>query len=205
MTLMAVLVAVSAMAQSRNRIYIEDFEIDLDSTLVVPVMLANQDESRGLQFNITLPDGLRMIDRETTDYAQRYNMSLSCNYSQNTGSYLVIMYPTPPTCFPPDTMAVMTITFKALPNFKGGLMPVWKCRGSTMDNETIFMDNDTTKVTVPSSSLIGVPTDTKPVWDQYFNMMGMPIDSPDSVPVAIHVTTAADGRCVSRKVAVSHN
>ena len=52
-TLLAVCVAVCAMAQA-NRVYIEDFEICPDSVVTVPVMLANVDETRGVQFPGTL-------------------------------------------------------------------------------------------------------------------------------------------------------
>ena len=66
------------------------------------------------------------------------------------------------------------------------------------------MEGDTTTVTVPQASLIGIPVDGQPVKDQYFNLMGQPITSPDVVPVAIQVTTLADGGHTSRKVAAGH-
>jgi hypothetical protein len=65
------------------------------------------------------------------------------------------------------------------------------------------MDGDTTMVTVPTASLIGIPYDM-PVQDQYFNLLGQPVSSPDSVPVAIQVTTGPNGERTSRKEAVGH-
>ena len=168
LTLTALFVTVGAMAQSSNRIYIEDFEIDPDSTLTVPVMLANEDPSRGVQFYITLPEGLKMTDYDLTDYSRRHHMAVSCNFSSKNNCYMVFIYPSLATCFPPDTVAVMTIEFHAPHDFEGGLMPVWKCRGSTMENKSIFMEDGITRVTVPQASLIGDPVDRKPAWREDF-------------------------------------
>jgi hypothetical protein len=98
-------------------------------------------------------------------------------------------------------MAVLMIEFKAKSDFAGGEIVLWKCRGSTMENTTIIIGNDTTMVTLPSSSLIGIPIDKCPDGDQYFNLLGQPIPSADSVPVAVRVTTRPDGTIDSRKVA----
>lgn len=204
MTILAVLVAVSAVAQSPSRVYIEDFEIAPDSSIVVPVILANVERTRGVQFYITLPEGLSMIDRELTDYSLEYKMTLSSPYSEKNKCYMVFIYPSAGNMFPPDTMAVMTIEFQASSTFRGGLMPLWKCRGSTLNNTSIVYQNDTTIVTVPTASLIGVPIDQQPTEDQYFNLMGQPIDSPQCAPVAIQVITAPNGQRSCRKVAVTH-
>jgi len=203
LTIMALLAAMCAMAQS-NRIYIEDFEIDPDSTRVVPVMLANTDPTRGLQFSMTLPAGLRLMDYKATAYARDYEMNLTMNYNANDSSYLMFMYPSAPICFPPDTRAVVNVTLEAAPNFKGGEIAIWKCRGSTIDNMTIYLDGDTTLVTVPASSLIGIPMDRKTSGDQYFNLMGQPISSPDAAPVAIQISIGVNGERSSRKIAISH-
>jgi hypothetical protein len=93
---------------------------------------------------------------------------------------------------------------KAAPDFKGGLLPVWKCRGATIDNRGIVYQNDTAIVTVPTASLIGVPMDQKSDDDKFFNLMGQPIDSPECAPVAIQVITAPNGQRSSRKVTVVH-
>ena len=199
MVMMAALLSLVAVAQQRNRIYIENFEIYPDSSLTVPVMLANVDSTRGIQFNITLPSGLRISECEVTPYAKEYDMHL---FENNNGGVLTIgMYPFSRECFPPDTMAVMTINFEAMTDFKGGEIFLWKCRGSTMENTTIFIGDDTTTVTVPSSSLIGIPIDQKTDDDLYFNLLGQPIPSADSVPVAVQVSTRPDGTISSRKVA----
>ena len=95
--LLAALAAISAFAQS-NRIYIEDFELDADSTRVVPVMLANSDPTRGFQFNMKLPAGLKMMDLEATAYAIDYEMSVTANYNAADSNYLVFMYPTVRIC-----------------------------------------------------------------------------------------------------------
>lgn len=199
MVMMAALLAFAAGAQQRNRIYIENFEIYPDSSLIVPVMLANMDSTRGIQFNITLPIGLGISECELTAYAKEYDMHLFDN--NNAGVLTIGMYPFSRVCFPPDTVAVMTINFNAKTDFNGGEIYMWKCRGSTMNNTTIFIGDDTTTVTVPSSSLIGIPIDQKTDDDLYFNLLGQPIPSPDSVPVAVQVTTSPDGTISSRKVA----
>ncbi|MBR5170837.1 MAG: hypothetical protein IKW85_09755 [Muribaculaceae bacterium] len=200
--IVAVLLALNALAQS-NRIYIEDFELDADSTRVVPVMLANSDPTRGFQFNMKLPKGLKMMDCEATAYAIDYEMTVTANYNAADSSYLVFMYPTVRICLPSDTVEVILLTFEAASDFRGGEIAIWKCMGSTIDNETIYMDGSTTTVTVPASTLIGIPIDQQPR-DQYFNLMGQPIASPDSAPVAIQVTTGADGERSSRKIATAH-
>lgn len=199
MVMVAVLLALAAVTQQRNRIYIENFEIYPDSSLTVPVMLANMDSTRGIQFNITLPFGLRISECELTPYAKEYDMHIFEN--NNAGVLTIGMYPFSRVCFPPDTVAVMTINFDAKTDFKGGEIFLWKCRGSTMENTTIFIGDDTTTVTVPSSSLIGIPVDQKTDDEMYFNLLGQPIPSADSVPVAVQVTTRPDGTINSRKVA----
>lgn len=204
MTILLALLAVSAVAQSQSRVFIEDFELSPDSSIVVPVILANVERTRGVQFYITLPEGLMMEDFQLTKYSLDYRMTLSCPYSQKNGCYMVFIYPSTGSMFPPDTVAVMTFEFKASPTFEGGIMPIWKCRGSTVNNSTIIYQNDTTLVTVPTSSLIGIPMDNQPLKDQFFNLMGQPIDSPVSAPVAIQVTTLPNGERSTRKVAISY-
>ena len=115
MVMVAVLLALAAVAQQRNRIYIENFEIYPDSSLTVPVMLANMDSTRGIQFNITLPFGLRISECELTPYAKEYDMHIFEN--NNAGVLTIGMYPFSRVCFPPDTVAVMTINFDAKDRF----------------------------------------------------------------------------------------
>ena len=76
---MAVCMALCAMAQN-NRIYIEDFEIDPDSTVTVSVILANESPTRGVQFNMTLPPGLILKSSKVTAYSSEYFMSMTCRY-----------------------------------------------------------------------------------------------------------------------------
>lgn len=204
MTILVLLVAANAVSQSRSRVYIEDFEITPDSSIVVPVILANVEPTRGVQYYVTLPEGLSLVDEQLTDYSLEYDMAVSCTYSNKNSCYMIFVYPPTTILFPPDTMAVMTLEFKAAPDFKGGLLPVWKCRGATADNRSIVYQNDTTIVTVPTASLIGIPMDQKSDDDQYFNLMGQPIDSPDCAPVAIQVITTPNGQRSSRKVSVAH-
>ena len=199
------LVSVLGVAAQTNRIFIEDFEIEPGATDSVAVMFSSVDPSRGLQFNISLPAGLTYLGSDVTEYSVNYNMSASCNYSRKDSCYSAFIYPPGRICYPADTTAaVMYIWLKAKDDFKGGTIITWKCRGSTIDNNTIYMEGDTTTVTVPQASLIGIPVDGQPVKDQYFNLMGQPITSPDVVPVAIQVTTLADGGHTSRKVAAGH-
>lgn len=195
--------ALCAMAQN-NRVYIEDFEIDPDSTVTVPVMLANERPTRGMQFNLTLPPGLILKSSKVTDYSSEYLMTSTCRYSEKGGYYMVFIFPMAAVCYDPDTAAVMTITFAAQPDFKGGTISLWNCTGSTIDNHPFPIEGASTVVTVPEASLIGIPIDKEPEREEFFNLMGQPVTSPDGVSMAIHVTTAGDGQRTSRKVACCH-
>lgn len=200
LTIMALMLALTAMAK-RNVVYIEDFEISPDSTLTVPVMMANTDPTRGIQFNMSLPLGLNLVGKELTDYSMEdYFMVMFSNLKN--GIWTLGMYPQGTICFPPATAAIMTVTFKADPEFRGGEIILWRQLGSTIDNKSLVFEDDTTIVTIPTASIMTVPEDGQPVNEQYFNLSGQPIVSSDSVPVAIQVTTAPDGRRSSRKVAV---
>ena len=204
MILLALLSALSVSA-GNNRVYIEDFEIMGDSVITVPVMLANEDPTRGVQFNLTLPPGLVMEECVLTETSEEdYVMSLSCNYIRVDSCYQIILFPRMRVCYNPGTLAILNLDLKAEPDFKGGEITLWKCFGSTIDNVAFPVQGGTTTVTVPSSSLIQVPADSQPVNQQYFNLMGHPLKSPDCAPVAIVVTTTANGQCSSRKVAIGH-
>ena len=199
----ALLAACCALAQG-GRVYIEDFEIVPDSTLTVPVMLANTDSTRGVQFNMTLPDGLSLEEYSATAYSKSYDMTMTTRWSDAGNYYLVILFPSSRICFPPATADVIQFTFKADADFKGGDIALWKCRGSTIDNKAIPLDGDTTTVSVPASSLIGIPIDQQPVKDQFFNLQGMPVASPDTSLFTIRVSTWADGRQTTQKLARGH-
>ena len=202
LTIIVALAALTVTAQG-NRICIEDFVIDRDSIVSVPVVLANETPMRGLQFNMTLPDGLKVESSSLTKYSEKYEMNLVCRRTDN-GDQVVFIYPMARICYPAGNEVVVVINFAAGPDFKGGEITLWKCFGSTIDNVAFPVQGGTTTVTVPSSSLIQVPADSQPVNQQYFNLMGHPLKSPDCAPVAIVVTTTANGQWSSRKVAIGH-
>ena len=196
--------ALVASAQT-SRIYIEDFEIEPGTTDTVQAIFASVDSSRGLQFNVSLSAGLDIVDGWLTDYSKGFSMVGSCTYSSKNDCYLMFIYPTDFVCYPADTVAaVMNILVEADPDFSGGTITTWQCRGSTIDNNSIPMEGDTTTVSTPAASIIAIPADGSSKHDQYFNMMGQPIDTPASAPVAIQVTTRASGERTARKVAVGH-
>ena len=170
LVVLAVFLALAVSAQG-NRIYIEPFEIEPGESRTVPVMLSNVDPSRGVQFNVTLPEGLELKASELTPYSQGMKMILSCEFSPKNGCYTVFIYPMGVICFPADTTAaVMTLKINARKSFRGGTMSTWKCFGATEENKTLYMQGDTTAVTVPESALIGIPIDTRSADDEYFNL-----------------------------------
>ena len=164
-TFMAVLLALSAMAQS-NRVYIEDFEIEPGSTVTVPMILANETPTRGMQCNITLPPGLTVEDCTANEYSLKLNMTLLSNFVDRENCYTILMYPYSRVGFPAGTNEVLTITFKAQPDFKGGTMKFWKCRGSNEDNTLIVMDDVSATVTVP----LNIMNETNSTGDGFFQL-----------------------------------
>ena len=165
MTLCALLMAVTAVAQG-NRLMIQDFEIIPDSTVMVPVTLVNSDASRGMQFNLTLPEGLTIENVKATDYTKK--LGLSVTYSESNGISTIILYQMSKVCFPPDSADVVLVTFQASPKFRGGQLELWKGRGSTMESKTFIIEGDTAVVTVPAASFISIPTDLKPEEGYFF-------------------------------------
>ena len=163
--LMAAL-AFNAVAQN-NRIYIEDFEIIPDSSVLVPVILANQDTTCGFQFNMTLPDGLEVEKVSMTDRIRDLGMKLE--YHERNGSSVVMIYSMQLAYCVPDTIEVLTIKFKADADFKGGEVLLWKCRGARTDNTGLILSDATTRVSVPERSLVGVPIDKKKEKEQFFD------------------------------------
>ena len=164
MTLMALL-AFIAVAQS-NRIYIEDFEIEPEATLTVPVVLANQDSTCGFQFGMTLPRGLEVKDIRLTDSMNK--MGFRMNHSEQGANCMVMVYSLRQEYCVPDTVEVLEIDFSAHSGFKGGDIVLCKCRGAAAGNQCIYMDDGTAHVAVPSRSLIGVPIDQQQ-GDFHFN------------------------------------
>ena len=199
----ASLAVMAALAQG-GHIYIDDFEIIPDSTLTVPVILANTDSTRGVQFYMTLPDGLALDECAPSAYSRSYEMTTTTRWTDEEGFYLVMLFPSARICLPPDTAEVILLTFLAQSDFKGGDINLWNCKGSTIDNKVIPMDGDTVAVSVPASSLIGIPVEQHPVKDQFFNLQGAPVPSPDSSSVVIKVSTWSDGRQTAQKMSHVH-
>lgn len=165
--LIALLMTMAAIAEG-NSIYIEDFMVCPDSTVVVPVMLANTDSTRGIQFNLTLPDGLDLTKCELTPYSEKRNMNLFKSKKDRT--CVMGLYPMGIIYFQPDTAAIMSLQFKAQSSFKGGEIIVWKCRGSSSENKNIPFADDTTNVTVPLADLIGIPIENQSDGNSFFNL-----------------------------------
>ena len=162
--------------------------------------MANRDSTRGIQVNITLPEGLRLLDRSLTQYSRDFGMEPFGNYKN--GVWTIGMIPSVAICFPPADTAIMELKFNALPEFTGGEIILWRQRGATIKNKTIFFEDDTTLVTVPQASIIELQDKAQPTDERFFNLEGQPIQSPDAVPMAIQVATWPDGRRSARKVAV---
>lgn len=162
MIFLALCVSLCAGAQ-QNRVYMDDFEIARGSTLTVPVMLANQDTTRGLQFDVSLPPGLRCEELELTQYIQRMRFIL--NNTIKDGVHNVMIYQLGTGTIPPGDAAVVEMTLKADSTFSGGDITLWKCRGSTRDNKSIYIDGDTVTVTVPMEPQGGFFLDAAPKAD----------------------------------------
>ena len=134
-------------AKGDGVLYIEDFEIVPGTTIKVPVLLTNVDPTRGVQFQVTEPDGLQIEDFELSKYSKAHKMNQFGNLRGQV--WVMGMYPSGEVCFEPDTAAViMMLEITAAPDFKGGDIILWKQRGSTMDSETIYFEDHTTRVDV---------------------------------------------------------
>jgi len=88
--LLFALVAILTVAQANavNRLFIDNFTISGPEPRTVAVMLDNSDEVAGLQFNIVMPEGLRMVGdprRNQDRFAPGQNMS----YSSSRGLFIV--------------------------------------------------------------------------------------------------------------------
>ncbi len=168
MTFLLAFAALCAVAQG-NRVYIDDFEIYPDSTVTVPVVLANVEQSRGLQFHMSLPEGLTVKKYELTDHSLDCDMKIIMSSDDAHKNYKVLLYSLTCSFFPCDTAAIMMIRFKADPGFKGGSIVLRKVNGSTMENKMLHMPDNATIVTVPEAELIGIPIDSKTSKDGFFN------------------------------------
>lgn len=164
LTLAALMLAMTGMAQN-NRVYIEDFEIEPGSLITVPVLLANESPTRGFQFNLSLPQGLTIVEYTASDYLLKFDMNMTCADNAKDNCFTAFVYPSSNRCLPPDTTAVMTIQFKADTDFSGGEIKFWKTRGSTLDNQTIYMDDSMTT----ASAAHGAPIDTQSDGNLFFN------------------------------------
>ena len=168
MTLMLMCAALSVEAQG-NRIYMEEFEISPDSTLTVSLMLANVDETRGLQFNMVLPHGLEVVDQDLTDECYDLGMKLSMRHIAEKSTYIVVIHSMDKACFPARNAAVMTFTLKAAKDFKGGKIILSHVRGSTIDNKSIILPDKKVTVTKRPDTLMKLDDDKRTVEDQLFN------------------------------------
>ena len=171
MIMLAMLLALCAAAQESNSLYIGDFEIEQDSVMTIPLVLSNDTPFRGMQFNITLPNGLKIVESSLNHYSQTLTMNLNSKEFKS-GSYVMLIYPMDRVCFPADSVPIMTLSIKAASNFKGGDITIWKAIGVAMDNTSYTIHSDITRVTVPARSLVGVPVDQQSSNDNYFNLPG---------------------------------
>lgn len=157
------LAALTATGQG-NRLLMEDFTIEPDSTVIMPLILANTDSTRGLQFNMTPPPGLTIDNVKASRYSKKKGWSVS-HYDQD-GTTVVVIYKLGHITFPPDSMPVAVVEFVADPGFKGGELEIWNCRGATVDNASINIDGATVRVTVPVAAAL----EQQPAKEQYFNL-----------------------------------
>ena len=88
------------MSAQGNRVYIEDFEIEPGATDSVLVLLSNVDPSRGLQFNLSLPQGLEICEYDLTDYSRRSKMHLMFEESTKDSCHVAFIYPMGPVAVP---------------------------------------------------------------------------------------------------------
>lgn len=172
-TLLAMVLALPCVAQV-NRLYMNDFEIEPDSTITVSLYLTNEDPTRGLQFNLKVPEGLTRCGYESTAYSNEYNMTVVCE-STGANKYRAFVYPPTRICYPADNAReVVSFTFKASSGFKGGELVIDGCKGSTMDSKTFNIEGDTVVVTVPARSLVGIPVDQQSADEPFFNLQEKP-------------------------------
>ena len=148
MICLAVCAALCAVAQG-NRICVHDIEVARGATVTVPVLLANQDTTRGVQFRVTLPQGLTCQEWNLAPRTERLGFIL--NNILKDGAHSVMIYQVGRGAIPPGDEAIAIMTLQVDDTFTGGEITVWKCRGSTMDNKSMEMDGSTSSVTVPEN------------------------------------------------------
>ena len=171
MLMLAMLVTMSALGQG-NRIYIEDFEVSPDSTVTVPVILANQDTTYGIQFTLKSPAGLKVKSVKKTAYSDKIGMELTT--SKRDDSRVVLVYSLEMKAFPPDSVAVLDVKFHAEPGFRGGDIAIVQCFGAKYDTEGLAMDGGTTHVTLPDGALFGLPENAPSTGGGFFDQQGQP-------------------------------
>ncbi|MBR5684632.1 MAG: hypothetical protein IKX18_00580 [Muribaculaceae bacterium] len=165
--ILVALMAVGVQAQG-NRLLMEDFVIEPDSTIVMPLIFANIDSMRGIQFNISPPLGLSIDRIKASRNSKKLGMTVS-SYEQN-GISTVMVYQMGLGAFPPDSIPVANVVFVADSGFRGGEIEIWKSLGATLSHASIAIDGDTVIVTVPQAKLIGNPIDQQQGKDHYFNL-----------------------------------
>ncbi len=88
--LLFALVAILTVAQANaeNRLYIDNFTINGPEPRTVAVMLDNSDEVAGLQFNIVMPEGIKMVG-EPRRNQERFAPGQNMSYSASRGLFMV--------------------------------------------------------------------------------------------------------------------
>lgn len=142
--LLTAFVALMGAAQGGGRIFIENFDIAPDSTVTVQVMLDNPEPTLGLQFKMTMPEGLTVDELELTKYSKKLKMNLADRLNGDT--WIIAVYSMALDQYPPNTAAVLTMTVTASPEFEGGDIAIYRSQGSTEDFVTIKYDDTHTAV-----------------------------------------------------------
>lgn len=192
-----------ALAQDPQEVYIEDFAIEPGQGMTVPVMLHCVPPSRGIQFNLTLSEGLSLDEIELTQASKSLTMNLfSSKHSQ--GYYVIGTYPSERVCYDTVATAVVELSVSAAEDFEGGTMRVWHVRGATLDNKSIKMDDDTTTVTAlgrgeTSGLTLTGADEVSPavVQTTYYAPSGSVMAQPSGL--TIEVTRREDGSQATRK------
>lgn len=134
---------------------IDDFEINANQTLAVPVNL-NVDlynySYTGLQFDIEMPDNITIESTALSSELQEKGFTLS---SQDKGNNLTrfIIYPTTDLSGLTTTGTVLTLTLKAASGISAGNAQIKFTNAmiTTPDAEDIYLSDSTTEVTVNST------------------------------------------------------
>jgi len=194
--MMAAMLTLAATAQI-NEMYIEDFTIDPGTVIEVPVMLHCQTPSRGMQFDLTLCEGLTLQDIELTQESLDKGMNL---FTRRGGNKVTIgTYPSNRVCYDTVPTPVVILYLEAAETFTGGTITMTRVRGATLDNASIKMNDTTTTVTAGGTSGVAqVVVPRNAVGVDYFTLDGIRVTRPAGV--AIQVTRYDDGTTAACKI-----